>query len=275
MDDPGTRLEAARAALDAWCGEVEGLPASGCDDKSFDINSLLRAGVHEWFSAEASGAAWLPPMAVLIGLAWRAISADAPASGGQVVWVGRRCWAYPHALVRRDPAEPGGAGDRLLLERSVFVDPPDRATRVWAIDLALRRPGVAVVIGDASGLTMAESRRVQLATVSRGGIGGAVGLLARPGWERRELSAARTRWLVTPTSAAESDLYEQSWTAELLRCKGVQPAVWSARAWRVRRDHGTGSIGEWTPSDGGVAADVVDRSAGASRASPGIARTRA
>lgn len=231
-----------------------------------DAPRLDFGAVHEWFNSErvAShsatpdrlGAAgfWLPSVSLMIGLTWRAIVADSAPADGQVVWVGRRCWPFPHALVLREQAEPGG--DRRLLERSVFVDSPGRAERVWAIDLALRCEGVAVVIADGSGLTMAASRRLQLAAAA----GGTIGLLARPGWERRTLSAAKTRWSITP---CVSMTHEQTWMVELLRCKGVQPSVGSARRWVVRRDHATGAIGEWTACDGGVAGEVVDRPASA------------
>ncbi|MEN1705087.1 MAG: hypothetical protein AAGJ54_06180 [Planctomycetota bacterium] len=131
---------------------------------------------------------------------------------------------------------------------------------MWAIDQALRCPGVAAVIADGRGFSMAESRRLQLAAA----VGGGIGLIARPLRERGELSAAKTRWLVTPRV---SDTHNQAWTVELLRCKGVRPqtGMGGARRWVVRRDHATGAMGEWTPCDVGVAAELVDRPAAAAR----------
>jgi hypothetical protein len=229
---------------------------------------VLEGGVHEWFdSGERRN--WRPPLAVLIDLAWRALWEHG--DRGLVVWVGRRCWPYPHALIRRDARRPG-AGDQRLLERSVFVDARS-GERVWAIELALRCAGVAAVVGDGGELCMAETRRLQLAAGSRER---AVALLARPGWERGELSAARTRWMVRPRvlrgeiGVVRSCAVDQSWTVELLRCKGLQPSG-SARRWVVRRDHATGAIGEWTACDVGVAADVVGGSAAAAGSSSRIA----
>lgn len=213
--------------------------------------------VHEWFDDSTRQGVWLPALTILIGLAWRAIDRD---DAKHALWIGQRCWPYPHALLQRDSDEPpGDAGDRRLLERSLFVDATDQAERVWSIDLACRNPGVAVVVADGRGLKMADSRRLQLAAASTG----VPCLLARPGHERRELSAAKSRWLVRSTASAS---HEQAWTVELLRCKGVQPSMGSARRWIVRRDHATGIVGEWSPCDVGLVPGVVGGPGAASRA---------
>jgi hypothetical protein len=131
------------------------------------------------------------------------------------------------------------------LHHSLFVHPANDAERTWVIDLALRSPGVAVVVADAPGLTFAQSRRLQLAAEA----GGTLGLLLRPPWERREPSVARTRWVVTPAPSINAD---QRWTVELLRCKGVQPTSGEARRWTVQRSHATSNVC--------VAPDAPDRS---------------
>lgn len=220
---------------------------------------IERGCLHEWFGVAGEGDAgldaprrrfWLPPVAVLLGLVSRLA-----AEGGVVVWVGRRCWPLLQPLMRTGSTGRGSSTE--LHRRCLFLDPASRQDRVWAIDLAVRSPAVAAVVADGSGVTMAESRRVQLAASS----GGACALLVRPPWEVGELSTARTRWSVSPQRSAGN---EQAWTVELLRCKGVQPEG-SARRWTVRRDHATGTIGEWAaardrPSgDVGVAADGFDR----------------
>ncbi|MHC4711070.1 MAG: hypothetical protein ACYTA3_11790 [Planctomycetota bacterium] len=84
-------------------------------------------GVHEWFGVAHAAHSWAPPLGILLHLALRSLEG----SPGCVVWIGRRCWPYPHVL--------NGAG----LRRSIFVDPPDGASRLWTIDLAARCPGVA------------------------------------------------------------------------------------------------------------------------------------
>ena len=88
-------------------------------------------GVHEWFGVVHATRGWAPPLGILLHLALRRLEG----TPGCVVWIGRRCWPYPHVL--------NGHG----LRRSIFVDPPDGASRLWTIDLAARCPGVTAVWG--------------------------------------------------------------------------------------------------------------------------------
>jgi hypothetical protein len=186
--------------------------------------------VHEWFGDAAERPNWLPPLTVLSHLARRAARVASDASrGAEIVWIGARCWPYPVALARGE-----------ALERHLFVDAPTCDQRVWATELALRSRGVACVVADASGLKMSDTRRLQLAAAESGGIA----FLARPPWERRELSAAATRWLATPQPGADSAVCfpDPHWRLELLRCKGLRPVPEDARSWIVRLDHATGDV---------------------------------
>jgi protein ImuA len=177
-------------------------------------------------------------MGVLIHVARGVVEASPEDEPRAALWIGRRCWPHPIALGQRS---------RRLLERSVFVEAQGLEERAWAMDSALRCPGVAVVVGDAEGLDISASRRLQLAAEA----GASVGLLARPWWERRVLSVARTRWRVA-TLPGEGD---RAWTVELLRCKGLRPTSEDARRWGVRWNHATGDVR--------VAPDVPDRATAA------------
>lgn len=318
VDAHNRRLAAARALEGLagggahWAGFAEHVAPADCVGRVGPAGAgvdavepravALEPGVHEWFGEEGGGEVWLPPMAVLIDLAWAAVGRvegrAGGRAGGRVVWVGRRCWAYPPSLVRRAGAGDAGPDrsllDRALLDQSVFVDVRARGEGVWAIEQAARCAGVALVIGDGRGLSIAESRRLQLAaSAGAGGAGGAGGtavLLARPSWERGEISAARTRWQVralgvralpradgtSGTSGHDTSGERQGWAVELLRCKGLRPEMTTrgARRWVVRRRYDTGTLGDWdvdgrghgrAAGDGGVAAVVVDRSAAATR----------
>jgi protein ImuA len=179
---------------------------------------LLRGAVHEWFAHPHSSIEWHPPLGIFIHLAGGAFDEG---GGKAVVWIGRRCWPNPHAMIR-------DARERTLLQRSLLVDPPDGAGRLWAIDLALRSPAIAAVIADGSGLDMPQSRRLQLAAEA----GAALALIARPSAERHQLSAATTRWLVQPAPVA-APLRNPRWTVHLLRCKGMQPDLNVPRSWTL------------------------------------------
>ena len=203
------------------------------------LGALPLGVVHEWFgvvdarvptshagarrrsSGRDSRAVWRPPLCILSHLAWRAVAPRLPEETdgdrrsqaphgvtGRVMWIGPRVWPHPLTLAR--------LGGQALLGASVFVDPPDDAARLWAIDLALRSGAVRSVVADGGGLDMAATRRLQLAAEA----GGAFALLARPPWERDRLSAAALRWLVR--HHPEPSEHPQ-WTIQLLRCKGVQP----------------------------------------------------
>jgi len=170
---------------------------------------------HEWIleASFASGDAW----------GWRAplilMAFLAAQRGGLVVLIGRRCWPSAWTL--------GSVG--LDLSDCILAHPRDDDQRLWAIDQSLRCPGVGAVIADASGLDMGASRRLQLAAEA----GGVLGLLARPPSEMKSLSAAATRWVVSPRVSGSKRV---SWNVSLRRCKAG--ALWSgARA---------GAVREWT-----------------------------
>ncbi|MDX2116207.1 MAG: hypothetical protein SFZ24_11410 [Planctomycetota bacterium] len=191
---------------------------------------ITGGATHEWFTDERVGGAgrrvrWTPALTAVVAVLRRV--AEEGESAGPFVWIGRACWPAPLALHEAGPD---------LLKRSIFVSPTGRADRQWAMELVLRHPGVAGLMADASGLSFADSRRLQLAAEE----GGTVGLLVRPCVEIDQPSAARTRWRVMPQISSDSD---QRWTVELLRCKGVRPVEERARRWAVQRAHGKGDVG--------------------------------
>ncbi len=200
----------------------------------FDLR-LLGPGVHEWFGLDLLGmgrthdADWIPPLSLLAIIAARLLVRGRE---GRAVFVGERCRPSPAALTA-----PGLAP---LLHRSLLVSvgaDPSVDRRAWAMDVALRSPAACVVVGDGRGLSMADTRRLQLAAAR------VPLLLARPVRELRELSAARTRWLVAPSPSSTSthDLSTR-WSVELLRSKGVRPAEASARPLGADLDHDSGTL---------------------------------
>ena len=191
---------------------------------------LPAGAVHEWFASSGAAAQpgpceEAPPLAVLMHLARQATGAG---EAGWVVWVGRRCWPYPHSLTR-----PG----EVTIRRSLLVDPADAASRLWAMSLATRCADVAAVIGDGQGLDMAATRRLQLAARDAD----TPVLLARAAVERGEVSAAATRWHVSPTPSPTD---QPRWRLELWRCKGMQDRTGTdaTRSWIVEHHRATGLV---------------------------------
>jgi len=162
-----------------------------------------------------------------------ALARGAPGSHASLVlWIGPAVWPHARTLLA------AAAGSPRLLRRSVFLNPPDDASRLWAIDLAIRSPAVVAVIADGARLDMRATRRLQLAArtrcarfdedaatpVSASSLTppsepGALCLLARPPTELKTPSAATTRWVVSPTPS--NDARRPRWTIELVRCKGL------------------------------------------------------
>ncbi|MEE8460043.1 MAG: hypothetical protein V3S08_09215 [Phycisphaerales bacterium] len=188
----------------------------------------LPPGVHEWFglddkSCTSRTSRWIPPLGILLYLARRSLEGNQAG----VVWIGRRCWPFLQGLA---PDDRG-----VLLRQSIFIDPPDVMTRLWAIDLAARCPAVAAVVADGSRLDMAATRRLQLAAEA----GSALVLCARPPGEIDHLSAATTRWRVRCASSADKI---PRWNVELLRCKGMRPEGQWTVEWRSAQAKDKGSI---------------------------------
>lgn len=195
--------------------QVEGAEASCTHARGGD--EVARSGAcGEWrqgrpgSEARPSRAArsryWTPPLTLLAAVACEAMRTGAAA---RLVWIGRRVFPYPVFLARQHPS---------WLAASLFVDVRERDARVWAIDVALRSGVATCVVADGQGITLAESRRLQVAAKC----GRGVALLARPWHEAAELSAAATRWMVTPKASHASDESKTrvAWTLTLVRSKG-------------------------------------------------------
>lgn len=245
-DDASDAMRALRARIEEVGKPKERSARVVLGDGMEDGGGIaLRFGaVHEWFQVdwrggeagriEAGGRApqgvtsarcgsratrshhWTPPLTLLAGIACEAMR-----SGGatRLVWIGRRVFPYPVFLARLHPS---------WLAASLFVDARERDARVWAMDVALRSEVPTCVVGDGQGLTLAESRRLQVAAKS----GKGMALLARPEHEMDELSAAATRWVVTPrvgmgvggdqriVSHEMGVVARVAWTLTLVRSKG-------------------------------------------------------
>ncbi|MBM4007996.1 MAG: hypothetical protein FJ285_00160 [Planctomycetes bacterium] len=221
-------VQSSSALLPSLRGAAGDVPLNRCQSgAAADIPTELGV-VHEWMWREAQHAAWTVPYGAMIALCWRMLDA---VQDGRVAWVGRHAWPVPRACIRRD-------GSRLLLERSLFIDPGtshSKDERLWAVQQSLTCDGICAVVFDASGFSMVASRRLQLAAARGDGRPAVLALAVRPWHERLTPSAAATRWGVAPsppsavgTMAARvlgHSVDERGeapvWTAELLRARGA------------------------------------------------------
>ena len=223
------RLRARLARLEAVgrCGAAVlplGLPGI---DRALPGGGLARGCLHELCGAADQGAA--------LGFA-TALLGRLMADGGHVVWIGQRDELFAPGL-----AELGLAPECLIVVRARA-----RAARLWALEEALRSPGLAAALAEVDRLTLTESRRLQLAAEAKG----VSALLLRPPGASATPSAAATRWRIeaapdqaTPSAAplgaggvAGRAFGPPHWRVSLLRCRGGRTGSWRV-AWRQEGWH--------------------------------------
>ncbi len=252
--DAGDGVAALRARL-AECtrgGSREGVVAVEM------LGQPLRCGaLHEWIGGgERDGwgrGVWTPPLGVVMDAAGRLSECGVDVGRGcsPVVWIGRACWPYAMAM------RPGVA------RSSVYVDAPDEASRVWAIDVALRGGSRIVVVADGTRFKLAQTRRLQLAA----GAGGSVCLLVRARREEGELSAATTRWRVETVVGGSGPWARPRWIVTLLRHKDRPVLTEEQAAWIVEWDDAQGGVNLVAAVEGGAgeAGDGAERGGGTGR----------
>jgi len=135
---------------------------------------------------------------------------------GLIAWIGKQCWPNPYLLQKTIPQ----TDDIGWNDRSLFIDPPNATQRWWAITQMLRASCVFAVVADASGLTLAMSRRLQIAAQK----GGSLAFLIRPPKELAKTSASQTKWHI---EHAPSETDFPQWKLELVRARSVAvPKSW-------------------------------------------------
>ena len=158
-------------------------------------------------------------------------------TGRPVFWIAARESLCGHGL-----AAYGLEMGALILVRA--TSPVDAQ---WAMEEALREPGVGAVVGEIAELGLTASRRLQLAAE----VGGVTGILLRPdtaeaaspnaATEKPQAtpSACVTRWRVRAAASGPARPAQMvgpaRWQVELLRCRACAP-----RQWLVEWENATG-----------------------------------
>jgi len=151
------------------------------------------------------------------------------------------------------------------LTQLLVLRPANRADALWALDQALRCPGVGAVWSQWDRIDVHDFRRLQLAAEC----GGTLGLLVRPARYRGQPTWADVQWLVSPRSKVQGpkskvrrqkicdlgpgtlDFGLPAWqlSVELVRCRGavggqvvIVELDEKAGAWREAMGHATDSL---------------------------------
>ena len=112
-----------------------------------------------------------------------AAAREAANDGRALVVVDRSRTFYP----------PAAAAWGIDLARTLVVQPANDASELWALDQALRCPGIGAVYTTCGALDVRDFRRLQLAAES----GGTLGVLVRPACFRGQPSWADVQWQVS------------------------------------------------------------------------------
>jgi protein ImuA len=183
-------------------------------DRALPGGGLPRGCLHE-LCGEPDRAAAAGFAAALLGR----LSRD-----GHTVWIGPR----------DDLFAPGLSAQGLPPGRLIVVRAGPRDARLWALEEALRSPGLAAVLAEVDRLTLTQSRRLQLAAEAKG----VTAFLLRPLTACETPSAAVTRWRITalPDASASRDASPllwgpPRWQVELFRCRSGRTGAWAV-AWR-------------------------------------------
>jgi protein ImuA len=208
------RLRAELARLDRRAPDARGVRPLGLAgiDLVLPGGGLPRGALHELHGELGQAAA----LGFAIALLGRLLAA-----GGHGLWIGPRDDLFGPGL-----AELGLPPERLLVVRARA-----RAARLWALEEALRSPGLVAALAEVDRLSLIQSRRLQLAAETRG----VCALLLRPLAAGASPSVALTRWRIAPLAGAgpvgwrpgsldQTDLRGRSWDPS--ETSGGRPLAW-------------------------------------------------
>jgi len=205
-------------------------------DGALPGGGLARGRLHEVASTGGRGkgqrlegdVAALGFAAALVGRA----AGTCPNTGGAVLWCTNRKSLYHAGGLHGPGLSTFGVDARRL----VLIDGMDDTQVLWAMEEGLRSGALSAVAGEVGNLTLAASRRLQLAAEAGGGLG----LLVRVSTKKtaKTVTAATTRWEVAVAESAKPErlegLGQAHWDVRLARCRGG-----SERQWRVEWNHET------------------------------------
>lgn len=192
------------------------LPGGGLESSVLH-EFALRSGL----PSERQKKQWFSPFYFLQPLLSRLLTKEKPS----LLWIGRRCWptAYLSFLVHKSaPALSSSLlSQSSTMSQGIFLDPPDKAKRLWSILEALRFSHFPAIVADGSYLSFIATRRIQLAAAKSSSLL----FLIRPPWELSMPSVAHTRWEIAPQQSAEESL---RWNVTLHKARGLlQPQQWN------------------------------------------------
>lgn len=142
--------------------------------------------------------------------------------GAACIWVSTSRKLFPVSL-RLFNVDP---------ERIIFLDVTREKDVLWIMEEALKCDGLAAVVAEVNGLSVIESRRLQLAVEQTG----VTGFILRKDARKTLASVATARWKITPVPSKVED-----------GMPGIGFPRWNVELIKVRH----GNLGSWTLEWGG------------------------
>lgn len=183
-------------------------------DSSLPCKGLQRAALHEFFYNDPlepyAVASTIPALLAYNSHASR-ISLAHRSTLPRILWIGKRSWPSPPALAALSSLH--NSHSQSLFEHSIFIDPQNDTTTLWAIDLALRSCAVDLVVAACPSISRTTTQRLSLAAQKYG----TTALLLRTYNSHTTPSCAASRWIVTPTPTTYCT---PSWKLSLAKLRG-------------------------------------------------------
>ena len=136
---------------------------------------------------------------------------------GAAVWISSRRTVFPPSL-HSFGVKP---------HHVIFIDLPNEKKVLWAMEEALKCPGISAVVGEVSDISFTDSRRLQLATEQSG----VTGLMMRHPGRKLSANACAARWRVdslpSETEAGMPGVGFPMWKVDLLKIRNGRPGSWA------------------------------------------------
>lgn len=129
----------------------------------------------------------------------------------RTLWIGKRSWPSPPALATLTATDHELSAS--FFAHSLFIDPPNDTTTLWAIDLALRSAAVDLIVAACPSISRTTTQRLSLAAQKHN----TTALLLRSTSDRAIPSCAASRWSLSPTPSTRE---APAWRLSLLKLRG-------------------------------------------------------
>jgi protein ImuA len=133
--------------------------------------------------------------------------------GAACVWVSTSRRLFPASL----------SAFNVVPERIIFIDVNTEREALWITEEALKCEGLAAVVAELNGISLIESRRLQLAVEGSG----VTGFILRKDGSKTASTAASARWQISPLPSVTEEglpgLGFPRWRVDLLKVRNGNP----------------------------------------------------